>query len=84
MDDDILTMICAKAEQMAADGDVAGAAEYLVSNWPEPTWDELERTEIDMQTKLRYVDKAIAAAPTLRQRREMLSWRKHILQGGGS
>ena len=79
---DTLAEIMRRAEQMAAEGYVARAAQILVDSAPEPSWEELERVEVTTEVKLRYVSKCLAAAPTLQQRKELLAWRKSILQDG--
>lgn len=79
---DTLSEIMRRAEHMAAEGEVARAAQLLVDSAPEPTWQDLERVEVTTEVKLKYVAKCLAAAPTLQQRKELLSWRKSILQDG--
>lgn len=81
-DDETRDLIMRRAEEMAAKGQVARAAQLLVDSTPEPSWDELERVEITTELKLKYVAKCLAAAPTLQQRKELLAWRKSILQDG--
>jgi hypothetical protein len=80
-DDETRDLIMRRAEEMAARGQVARAAQLLVDSAPEPSWDELERVEITTELKLKYVAKCLAAAPTLQQRKELLAWRKAILEG---
>ena len=81
-DEETRDLIMRRAEEMAAEGQVARAAQLLVDSTPEPSWDELQRVEITTELKLKYVAKCLAAAPTLQQRKELLSWRKSILQDG--
>ena len=81
-DDETRDLIMRRAEEMAAKGQVARAAQLLVDSTPEPSWDEVERVEITTEVKLKYVAKCLAAAPTLQQRKELLAWRKSILQDG--
>lgn len=80
-DEETRDLIMRRAEEMAAEGQVARAAQLLVDSAPEPSWDELERVEITTELKLKYVAKCLAAAPTLQQRKELLAWRKAILEG---
>ncbi len=80
--DDTRDLIMRRAEEMAAEGQVARAAQMLVDSTPEPSWEEVERVEITTELKLKYVAKCLAAAPTLQQRKELLAWRKSILQDG--
>lgn len=80
-DEETRDLIMRRAEEMAAKGQVARAAQLLVDSAPEPSWDELERVEITTELKLKYVAKCLAAAPTLQQRKELLAWRKAILEG---
>lgn len=81
-EDETRDLIMRRAEEMAAEGQVARAAQLLVDSTPEPSWEEVERVEITTELKLKYVAKCLAAAPTLQQRKELLSWRKSILQDG--
>ena len=81
-DDETRDLIMRRAEEMAAKGQVARAAQLLVDSTPEPSWEELEQVEITTELKLKYVAKCLAAAPTLQQRKELLAWRKSILQDG--
>lgn len=81
-DDETRDLIMRRAEEMAAKGQVARAAQLLVDSTPEPSWEEVERVEITTEVKLKYVAKCLAAAPTLQQRKELLAWRKSILQDG--
>ena len=79
---DTLAEIMRRAEQMAAEGEIGRAAQLLLDSAPEPTWQDLERVEVTTEVKLKDVAQCLAAAPTLQQRKELLSWRKSILQDG--